>query len=100
MFPGLTNQLSQGQTLRAAADPWINAIANTWEVDPNSIDLNDKYLQQALNYTDEKGTVKTMNLYDVKKLARRSPDSDFTSWAKEEKTGIANTILRDFGYLG
>ena len=100
MFPGLTNQLSQGQTLRAAADPWINALANTWEVDPNSIDLNDKYLQQALNYTDEKGNVKTMNLYDTKKLGRRSPDSDFTSWAKEEKTGIANTILRDFGYLG
>ena len=100
MFPGLTNQLSQGQTLRAAADPWINALANTWEVDPNTIDLNDKYLQQALNYTDEKGNVKTMNLYDTKKLGRRSPDSDFTSWAKEEKTGIANTILRDFGYLG
>jgi hypothetical protein len=100
MFPGLTNQLSQGQTLRAAADPWINALANTWEVDPNTIDLNDKYLQQALNYTDEKGNIKTMNLYDTKKLGRRSPDSDFTSWAKEEKTGIANTILRDFGYLG
>jgi hypothetical protein len=100
MFPGLTNQLSQGQTLRAAADPWIDAIAKTWEVDPNTIDLNNKYVQQALNYTDEKGNVKTMNLYDVKKLARRSPDADFTSWAKEEKTGIANTILRDFGYLG
>ena len=100
MFPGLTNQLTQGQTLRAAADPWINALANTWEVDPNTIDLNDKYLQQALNYTDEKGNVKTMNLYDTKKLGRRSPDSDFTSWAKEEKTGIANTILRDFGFLG
>ena len=100
MFPGLTSQLSQGQTLRAAADPWINALANTWEVDPNTIDLNDKYLQQALNFTDEKGNVKTMNLYDTKKLGRRSPDSDFTSWAKEEKTGIANTILRDFGFLG
>lgn len=100
MFPGLTNQLTQGQTLRAAADPWINALANTWEVDPDTIDLNDKYLQQALNYTDEKGNVKTMNLYDTKKLGRRSPDSDFTSWAKEEKTGIANTILRDFGFLG
>jgi hypothetical protein len=100
MFPGLTSQLTQGQTLRAAADPWINALANTWEVDPNTIDLNDKYLQQALNFTDEKGNVKTMNLYDTKKLGRRSPDSDFTSWAKEEKTGIANTILRDFGFLG
>jgi murein DD-endopeptidase MepM/ murein hydrolase activator NlpD len=100
MFPGLTNQLSQGQTLRQAADPWINAIANTWEVDPNSIDLNDKFVQRALNYTDEKGNVSTMNLYDAKKMARRSGNFDFTSTAKEEKTGIASTILRDFGFLG
>ena len=99
MFPGLTNQLSQGQTLRAAADPWINAIANTWEVDPNSIDLNDKYLQQALNYTDDKGNVSPMNLYGAKKLARRSKDFDFTQQAKEEKTNIAGIILRDHGYL-
>jgi hypothetical protein len=100
MFPGLTNQLSQGQTLRAAADPWLNAIAGVWEVDPTTLDLNNPFVQRALNYTDEKGNVSTMNLYDTKKMARRSPNSDFTSWAKEEKTGIANTILRDFGFLG
>jgi len=100
MFPGLTNQLSQGQTLRAAADPWLNAISGVWEVDASTLDLNNPFVQRALNYTDEKGNVTTMNLYDTKKMARRSPNSDFTSWAKEEKTGIANTILRDFGYLG
>jgi hypothetical protein len=100
MFPGLTNQLSQGQTLRAAADPWLNAIANTWEVDPNSLELNNDFVQRALNYTDEKGGVSTMNLYETKKMARRSGNFDFTSTAKEEKTGIANTILRDFGFLG
>lgn len=100
MFPGLTNQLSQGQTLRAAADPWLNAISGVWEVDASTLDLNNPFVQRALNYTDEKGNVTTMNLYDTKKMARRSPNSDFTSWAKEEKTGIANTILRDFGFLG
>ena len=100
MFPGLTNQLSQGQTLRQAADPWLNAIAGVWEVDQTTLDLNNPFIQRALNHTDEKGNVTTMNLYDTKKMARRSPNSDFTSWAKEEKTGIANTILRDFGFLG
>lgn len=100
MFPGLTNQLSQGQTLRSAADPWLTAIANTWEVDPTTLNLNDDFVQRALNYTDEKGNVATMNLYDTKKMARRSKNFDFTSIAKEEKTGIANTILRDFGFLG
>jgi hypothetical protein len=100
MFPGLANQLSQGQTLRGAADPWLKAIADTWEVDQNSLELNNDFVQRALNYTDEKGNVSTMNLYDTKKMARRSGNFDFTSTAKEEKTGIANTILRDFGFLG
>jgi hypothetical protein len=100
MFPGLTNQLSQGQTLKQAADPWLTAIAGVWEVDQSTLNLNDPFVQRALNYTDEKGNVTTMNLYDTKKMARRSANSDFTSWAKEEKTGIANTILRDFGFLG
>jgi hypothetical protein len=100
MFPGLTNQLTQGQTLREAADPWLKSIADTWEMDVNSLDLNDDFVQRALNYTDEKGNVATMNLYDTKKMARRSKNFDFTSTAKEEKTGIANTILRDFGFLG
>jgi hypothetical protein len=100
MFPGLVNQLKQGQTLREAADPWLKAIADTWEVDQNSLELNNDFVQRALNYTDEKGNVSTMNLYDTKKMARRSGNFDFTSTAKEEKTGIANTILRDFGFLG
>lgn len=100
MFPGLTQQITQGQTLRQAADPWLNAIADTWEMDVNSLDLNNDYVQRALNYTDEKGNVSTMNLYDAKKMARRSSNWDYTSTAKEEKTKIASTILRDFGFLG
>jgi len=100
MFPGLATQLSQGKTLRDAADPWLTAIADTWETDVNSLDLNNDYVQRALNYTDEKGNVTTMNLYDAKKMARRSGNWDYTSTAKEEKTKIASTILRDFGFLG
>ena len=100
MFPGLTTQLSQGKTLRDAADPWLTAIADTWETDVDSLDLNNDYVQRALNYTDEKGNVTTMNLYDAKKMARRSGNWDYTSTAKEEKTKIASTILRDFGFLG
>jgi len=71
MFPGLVNQLSQGQTLKQAADPWLNAIAGVWEVDQSTLDVNNPFVQRALNYTDEKGNVTTMNLYDTKKMARR-----------------------------
>jgi regulatory protein YycI of two-component signal transduction system YycFG len=100
MFPGLANQITQGQTLRKAADPWLNAIADTWEVDQNTLDLNNDYVQKALNFQDEKGNITPMNLYDAKKLARRSGQWDYTQTAKEEKTKIASSILRDFGFLG
>jgi LysM repeat protein len=98
--PGLSNLIDQGQTLRQAADPWLQAIADVWETDANTIDLNDEYVQRALNVTDEKGNVQPINLYDAKKLARRSAKWDTTQNAKEEKTRIANRILQDFGFLG
>jgi hypothetical protein len=99
--PGLAKFIDQGQTLRQAANPWLNAVAMTWEVDPDSLDLNNDYVQRAINAQDEKGNFTTMNLYDTKKLARRNKDMfDRTQQAKEEKTGIAQAILRDFGYLG
>ena len=99
LFPGLKDQMLRGQSLREAADPQLQAIANTWEVDPKSIDLNDDTVQQVLNYTDEKGNIVPMNLYGTKKTARRHKNFDFTQTAKEEKTNIAGIILRDHGYL-
>lgn len=98
--PGLANLIDQGQTLRQAADPWLQAMADVWETDANLIDLNDEYVQRALNVTDDKGNVQPINLYDAKKLARRSAKWDTTQNAKEEKTRIANRILQDFGFLG
>ena len=100
--PGLANLIDQGQTLRQAADPWLQAIADTWELgNANNIDLNDATVQKVLNYTDEKGNVSPINLYDAKKMARRDTVKfDATQTAKEEKTRIASTLLRDMGFLG
>jgi LysM repeat protein len=100
MFPGLASQISAGQTLRQAADPWINALANEWEEDPYSMDLNDDFLYRVLNYQDEKGNVSPMSLYQAKVMARRSPKWQYTSKAKEEYTNIGQKILQDFGFLG
>ena len=53
-----------------------------------------------INMQDKDGNFTTMNLYDTKKLARRSAKWDTTQTAKEEKTSIASRILKDFGFLG
>ena len=99
LFPGLKDRILRGETARQAADPYLQAIANTWEVDVKDVDLNNDTVQQVINYTDEKGNIVPMNIYGAKKAARRHANFDFTQTAKEEKTGIAQTILRDHGYL-
>ena len=98
--PGLAKYIDQGQTLREAANPWLQAIADTWDMDITQVDLNDDYVQRAINFQDDKGNFSTMNLYDTKKMARRSPKWDLTQTAKEEKTSIASRVLKDFGFLG
>lgn len=100
LYPGLTDQLNRGQTLREAADPWINAIANELEEDPRSFDLNDNMLYMAINSQDEKGNIAPMNLYQAKVMARKSPKWQYTGRAKEEYTNIGQKILQDFGFLG
>jgi len=100
MYPGLVDQLNRGQSLREAADPWITALANEWEEDPKSLDLNDDFLYRILNQQDEKGNIAPMNLYQAKTMARKSPKWQYTSCAKEEYTNIGQKILQDFGFLG
>jgi hypothetical protein len=100
MFPGLTDQLNRGLTLREAANPWLTAIANELDENPDTMDLNDNTLYMALNSQDDKGNIAPMNLYQAKTLARKNPKWQYTSRAKEEYTNIGQKIMQDFGFLG
>lgn len=100
MFPGMTQQLQRGQTLRQAADPYLMAISNVLDMNPGSIDLNDGLVQKVLNNVGSDGAFKPMSLYDAKLAARRDERFQYTGTAKKEKTDLASQILRDFGFLG
>jgi hypothetical protein len=96
-YPGLANQIMQGQTVRTAADPYLRAIGDTLEI-PN-IDLNDSLVQSVLNTTDEKGNFKPMNLYEVQLKARKDPRWQYTQQATDEYTSVAAMIAKDFGFM-
>lgn len=99
-FPGYKEAAARGKTFREWADPVFNAFANEWETDPAKLDPNNNYIQQALNSVDDKGNPVATNAYQAKLLARKAPEWQRTEKAREEYTNIANTIIRDFGFLG
>jgi len=99
-FPGLSQQIQRGLTVRQAADPYLRAIGDALEMDPSTLDLNDNMVQRVLNVTDESGQFKPLSIYDTKLMARKDERWQFTSTAKREYTDMASKILRDFGFLG
>ena len=96
-FPGLADAINRGQTVRAAADPYLTALAN--ELELPSIELDDDLVQSVLNNKGADGNWTPMSLYDTRLQARKDPRWQRTFKAKEEYTGIAQRIAQDFGFL-
>ena len=86
--------LNQGYDLQDIYAPYRNQMAAVLELDPNTIDLNDKTLRSAIT---DKGD---MNLYDFKKLLKQDNRWQYTATAKEEVSDATLGILRDFGFQG
>tara|TARA_X000001036_G_scaffold86522_1_gene78571 strand:- start:2907 stop:3881 length:975 start_codon:yes stop_codon:yes gene_type:complete len=96
-FPGLADAINRGQTVRAAADPYLTAIAN--ELELPSIELDDNLVQSILNNKGPDGNWTPMSLYDTRLQARKDPRWQRTFQAKDEYTGMAQRIAQDFGFL-
>ena len=99
-FPGLTPQLQRGLSVRKAADPYLKSIADTLDLDPESLSLDDNLVQQVLNNVDQSGNFKPMSLYDARLAARRDSRWKYTETAKTEYSDMGSQILKDFGFLG
>lgn len=100
LFPGLSQQLGRGLTLRQAADPYLKNLADVLEMDAGSLDLNDDLVQRVLNSTNEKGEHRPLSIYDAKLMARKDERWQYTDKAKNEYTDMGSKILKDFGFLG
>jgi hypothetical protein len=90
----VSSLIDQGVDLDTIYNPYRNIMASVLEINPETINLNDKVLRSAI------GPDKEMSLYDFQKMLRKDDRWQYTSNAKEEVSGIALGILRDFGFQG
>ena len=88
-YQNLGQYLDQGLTVRDIASQYINKMANVLEVNPDTIKLDDRYIDTALSTLP--------NFTDFNKMLRNSPQWEYTTNAREEAASYANKILQDFG---
>ena len=80
-------------TVRDLANPYIEMMADTFEVASDNIKLTDDTIQKAIN--DAKGLV---NLGDFRTMLRRDARFNVTSSAKREAADLATGMLRSMRF--
>ena len=98
-FPTLSAQLDQGFTVRQLASPYVQTMSNILEIDPNTIGLNDIYVNQALTGLNDKGEPSTKPLWQFEQDLRKDPRWNFTKNAQDSLMGTARKVLQDFGLV-
>jgi hypothetical protein len=84
--------VDQGQDLTDIINPYRATISDELEIGYNSIDVTDKYIQEAL--------AKNMSLYDLRKALRQDNRWQYTDKARENVSSSVLGVLRDFGFQG
>jgi hypothetical protein len=100
MWPSLSEQIRAGQNVRDLASGYINMIANEFEIDPMSVNLDDPYVVQALGAVGPDGKMQQMSLWDFRTKLRQDPRWMNTSRAQNEIASISEQVLKMFGMVG
>ncbi len=99
-YPLWADKIRNGQDAIDLASGYINAMANTFEIDPSSIRLDDPYLKQAFGQVDQQGNPKAMGLWDFQRMLRNDPRWMQTKQAQDQMASTALGVLQTFGFMG
>ena len=99
-FPSLAEKIKAGLDLKTLASPYIQSMSDILEVPDTAIDLFDPKIRSAMAYTTPDGKVGTKSIYDFEKELRQDPRWQYTNNARQAASSVANTVLKDFGFVG
>lgn len=78
--------------------PAVSAIAKWLEIDPNTVDLTNPYLDKYARPDGAAGKTPMPSMADFITSLKNSPDAEKTSWANEAARGAATGLARAMGF--
>jgi len=98
-YAAFKDQILGGQTVRNIASSYITSMANTLELDPASVDLQNPAIQKALTgYADKTGAPVAQSLWDFTKQLKDDPRWQYTQSAKADMASAGMSVLKSFGF--
>lgn len=96
MYPQYAEDFTEGRSLSDVAQPLIQQMGNTLEIDPSSINLTDPTIQKALQGDGKTPTT----LYQFTQQLKADPRWGKTDNAKNSAYDTLAQIGKDFGFTG
>lgn len=99
-FPAFADLINKGVTVGQIAMPYATSLSQILEQNPNSVDLFNPLLRQALQHKDPTtGAPAVKQVYDYETDLRKNPLWLKTNNARESMMGAGRTILSHMGLV-
>lgn len=100
-YTPFADRISGGQTVRDVAQPYVDAMAQTLELNPQDIDLSDNHIQRWLQGQSTNGQPPTAtSVWQAQQELRSDPRWQYTRNAWNAVSTVANTVGKAFGMQG
>lgn len=96
-YPGWTQQLEGGATMRDIAQPYIQMTAQELELPETDIDVWHPKVRAALNAADSKGQPAPLSLTDFQSQLRADPAWRRTQGAQNQAMQVGAQVLKSLG---
>ena len=98
-YPVYKDKIMAGVDVQDLASGYMSLLRDTLELPDGSVDLNNKYIKQALSGVDpEKGTPRAMGMWDFENLLKQDDRWQYTKNAAQEVGKVTQDVLRQFGF--
>lgn len=91
-------QDTPGLTVMDVVEPYITQMAKYWEIDPNTIDLDNSDLDKFIRPDGTAGNVPMGSISDWISYLKNHPNSEKATWAKEGARDNATGLARAMGF--
>lgn len=98
-FPGYADDINGGASVLDLADPYIQQMADTWQVPPSSISIKDPLIRNAMNGMDKAGQPRGLTQTDFAQLLRQDPRYAGTDAAISQATQVGSSVLKQMGLI-
>ena len=100
LWPAWSDKINAGVDAEDLLSGYKTIMAQTFEIPPEYIDLNDPTLRQAVTMMDDKGNPQVMGLWEFQTKLRNDPRWMDTKQASDQLSNVGMDVLKRMGFTG